>query len=72
MIKSYRENVPYALRSLNLPNTVLYLDACHGGWFGWTDNQKPGAEELINVWKNAGEPLQFRGVAINVASYNSW
>lgn len=34
----YREGVAYALRSLNLPNVALYLDAGHGGWLGWNDN----------------------------------
>lgn len=72
LAKSYRENVPYALKEMNLPNVILYLDACNGGCFGWKENQKPGAQELINTWKNAGEPAQFRGVAINVAGYNAW
>jgi cellulose 1,4-beta-cellobiosidase len=34
----YREGVAYALKSLNLPNVVMYLDAGHGGWLGWNDN----------------------------------
>lgn len=30
----YREGVAYALKSLNLPNVVMYIDAGHGGWLG--------------------------------------
>ncbi|KAF2652533.1 glycoside hydrolase family 6 protein [Lophiostoma macrostomum CBS 122681] len=72
LVKSYRTNVPYALRALNLPNVIQYLDACHGGCFGWKKTQKPGAQELINTWTAAGKPSQFRGVAVNVAGYNAW
>ena len=34
----YREGVAYALKSLNLPNVAMYLDAGHGGWLGWNEN----------------------------------
>lgn len=30
----YRTGVAYALKSLNLPNVVMYIDAGHGGWLG--------------------------------------
>ena len=39
---------------------------------GWDDNLKPGAEELAKAYKNAGSPSQFRGIATNVAGWNSW
>jgi cellulose 1,4-beta-cellobiosidase len=68
----YREGVAYALKTLNLPNVVQYIDAGHGGWLGWNDNLKPGAEELAKVYKNAGSPSQFRGFATNVAGWNQW
>ncbi|KKY30972.1 putative exoglucanase 3 precursor [Diaporthe ampelina] len=68
----YREGVEYALSTLNLPNVVQYLDAGHGGWLGWNDNLQPGAEELASVYKAAGSPSQFRGIATNVAGWNSW
>ncbi|KAJ4302556.1 hypothetical protein N0V88_002706 [Collariella sp. IMI 366227] len=57
----YRAGMAYALEQLNLPNVVMYLDAGHGGWLGWNDNLKPGAEELAGAWKAAGEPEQVRG-----------
>lgn len=69
---SYEEGVAYALKSLNLPNVVMYVDAGHGGWLGWNDNLKPGAEELAKVYKNAGSPKQVRGIATNIAGWNSW
>ncbi|KAK4466529.1 exoglucanase 3 precursor [Cladorrhinum samala] len=68
----YREGVAYALKSLNLPNVVMYIDAGHGGWLGWDANLKPGAEELAKAYKAAGSPKQFRGFATNVAGWNSW
>lgn len=39
---------------------------------GWNDNLEPGAEELAAVYKSAGNPSQFRGIATNVAGWNSW
>ncbi|KAI1087358.1 glycoside hydrolase family 6 protein [Rostrohypoxylon terebratum] len=68
----YEEGVAYALKSLNLPNVVMYIDAGHGGWLGWDANLKPGAEELAKVYKNAGSPKQVRGYATNIAGWNSW
>lgn len=68
----WRQNVPLALKGLELPNVVTYMDAAHGGWLGWRDNQRAGAKEIVNAWESAGELKQFRGIAINVASYNSW
>ncbi|KAI0389833.1 1, 4-beta cellobiohydrolase [Xylariaceae sp. FL0594] len=69
---AYEEGVAYALKNLNLPNVVMYVDAGHGGWLGWNDNLKPGAEELAKVYKNAGSPKQVRGFATNIAGWNSW
>ena len=68
----YREGVAYALKNLNLPNVVMYIDAGHGGWLGWDDNLKPGAKELAQVYKDAGSPKQVRGIATNVAGWNAW
>ncbi|KAF2750305.1 glycoside hydrolase family 6 protein [Sporormia fimetaria CBS 119925] len=68
----YREGVAYALKSLALPNIVMYIDAGHGGWLGWNDNLKPGAKELATVYKNAGSPKQVRGISTNVAGWNAF
>ena len=68
----YRDGVAYAIRQLNLPNVVMYLDAGHGGWLGWNDNLKPGAQELARAYKAGGSPSQFRGIATNVAGWNAW
>ncbi|KAH6648452.1 glycoside hydrolase family 6 protein [Truncatella angustata] len=68
----YREGVAYALKSLNLPNVVQYLDAGHGGWLGWDANLTPGAKELASAYTSAGSPSQFRGISTNVAGWNSW
>jgi cellulose 1,4-beta-cellobiosidase len=68
----YRDGVAYALKNLNLPNVVMYIDAGHGGWLGWNDNLKPGAQELAKAYKAGGSPSQFRGWSTNVAGWNSW
>ncbi|KAF1915702.1 1, 4-beta cellobiohydrolase [Ampelomyces quisqualis] len=68
----YRDGVAYALKSLNLPNIAMYIDAGHGGWLGWNDNLKPGAKGLADVYKAAGSPKQVRGIATNVAGWNSY
>jgi cellulose 1,4-beta-cellobiosidase len=68
----YRDGVAYALKTLNLPNVVMYIDAGHGGWLGWNDNLKPGAAELAKAYKAAGSPSQLRGFATNVAGWNQW
>ncbi|GKT51385.1 1,4-beta-D-glucan cellobiohydrolase CEL6C [Colletotrichum spaethianum] len=69
---SYRDGVAYALKNLNLPNVVMFIDAGHGGWLGWNDNVTPGAQELAKAYKAAGSPSQVRGIATNVAGWNSW
>ncbi|KAK5661641.1 hypothetical protein OQA88_9741 [Cercophora sp. LCS_1] len=68
----YRDGVAYALKTLNLPNVVQYIDAGHGGWLGWDANLKPGAQELAKAYTAAGKPKQFRGIATNVAGWNAW
>lgn len=68
----YRDGVAYALKNLNLPNVVMYIDAGHGGWLGWNDNLEPGAKELADAYKAAGSPSQVRGIATNVAGWNAW
>ncbi|KAF2790181.1 glycoside hydrolase family 6 protein [Melanomma pulvis-pyrius CBS 109.77] len=68
----YKDGVAYALKSLNLPNIAMYIDAGHGGWLGWNDNLKPGAKGLADVYKAAGSPKQVRGVATNVAGWNAY
>lgn len=68
----YEEGVAYALKQLNLPNVIMYIDAGHGGWLGWNDNVKPGAEGIAKVYKAAGSPKQVRGVASNVAGWNAF
>ncbi|OHE94688.1 glycosylhydrolase family 6-1 [Colletotrichum orchidophilum] len=61
----YRDGVAYAIKTLNLPNVVMYLDAGHGGWLG------PGSEELAKAYKAGGSPSQLRGIATNIAGWNS-
>jgi len=68
----YKDGVAYALKSLNLPNVAMYIDAGHGGWLGWDANLKPGADGITAVWKTAGSPKQVFGIATNVAGWNAF
>ncbi|KAF2735859.1 cellulase, partial [Polyplosphaeria fusca] len=74
--RSYRQNVPLALKKLDLPNVVTYLDAAHGGIFGWRywgiDYPNSASDEMLRTWTAAGTLTQFRGLAVNVGSYNAW
>ena len=54
----YRDGVAYAMKQLNLPNVIMYIDAGHGGWLGWDANLKPGAQGLAKAYTNAGKPKQ--------------
>lgn len=68
----YESGVAYALKSLNLPNVAMYIDAGHGGWLGWDANLKPGAAEITKVYKAAGSPKQVFGFSTNVAGWNAF
>lgn len=37
----YRTGVAYALKNLNLPNVVMYIDGGHAGWLGCAFNRPP-------------------------------
>ncbi|KAF3217731.1 hypothetical protein TWF106_000242 [Orbilia oligospora] len=69
---AYEECISYAVQKLNLPNIAMYLDAGHAGWLGWPDNLAKSGPYYANIYKNAGSPASFRGLATNVANYNAW
>jgi len=62
----YSQGVSYALQQFStLPNVVMYLDAAHGGWLGWSDNLS-GFQKLVskNKWTS-----YLRGFSTNVSNY---
>ncbi|KAF3923643.1 Exoglucanase-6A [Orbilia brochopaga] len=69
---AYEDCVKYAIQHLNLPNIAMYADAGHAGWLGWPDNLRQAGPYFANLYKNAGSPASFRGLATNVANYNAW
>ncbi|KAF2436104.1 cellobiohydrolase-like protein II precursor [Tothia fuscella] len=69
---NYRSLTVMALKELNLPNVRMYLDAGHGGWLGWDANLGKAAKLFADIYKQAGSPKSVRGLATNVANYNSW
>lgn len=60
------------MKTLNLKNVIMYLDAGHAGWLGWTANITPAAQLFATLFKDAGSPAAVRGLATNVANYNAW
>ncbi|KAH8652054.1 1, 4-beta cellobiohydrolase [Xylariales sp. PMI_506] len=69
---AYLTCINYALKSLNLPNVAMYIDAGHAGWLGWAANLPPAAQLFAQVYLNASSPAALRGLATNVANYNAW
>ncbi|KAI1445064.1 1, 4-beta cellobiohydrolase [Annulohypoxylon stygium] len=69
---AYMECTQYAIKSLNLPNVAMYLDAGHAGWLGWPANLAPAAKLYAQLYKDTGSPAALRGLATNVANYNAW
>lgn len=69
---AYLECTLYAVKQLNLPNVAMYLDGGHAGWLGWPANLQPAADLFGKLYNDAGKPSQLRGMATNVANYNSW
>ncbi|KAJ4301506.1 hypothetical protein N0V90_003599 [Kalmusia sp. IMI 367209] len=69
---AYKTLTKYAIKTLNLKNVVMYLDAGHAGWLGWTANITPAAQLFAQLYKDAGSPAAVRGLATNVANYNAW
>ncbi|KAL5118535.1 hypothetical protein ACEQ8H_003550 [Pleosporales sp. CAS-2024a] len=69
---AYKTLTEYAIKTLNLKNVVMYMDAGHGGWLGWTANIEPAAELFASLYKAAGSPAAVRGLVTNVANYNAW
>jgi cellulose 1,4-beta-cellobiosidase len=65
----YKNGIVYAIKSFNLPNVSVYLDAAHAGWLGWDDNRAKIAKVFKTVLNEAGGPQMIRGFAINTSNY---
>ena len=65
--QAYTEGVAYAVSTIaeKAPNAVMYLDAAHGGWLGWSDNMTA----FVQVVKQYVPYEKLRGFATNVANY---
>lgn len=49
----------------------MYLDAGHAGWLGWPANLTPAGQLFAQLYRDAGSPAFVRGLATNVANYNT-
>jgi cellulose 1,4-beta-cellobiosidase len=72
LVRSYRENIRYALKALNLPNVVMYLDVGHAYSLDWVQHGNAAADAVVSVYNASGRPAQLRGFATNVANFNAW
>ncbi|KAK7552457.1 glycosyl hydrolases family 6 protein [Phyllosticta citricarpa] len=71
-LEAHKESVSYALRTFDFPNVYTYVDGGNSGWWGFTMNMGPAAKLVGEVWRRAGRPRSFRGLATNTANYNAW
>jgi cellulose 1,4-beta-cellobiosidase len=69
---AYKTLTTYAIKTLNMKNVIMYLDAGHAGWLGWPANIGPAADLFGSLYKGAGSPASVRGLVTNVANYNAW
>jgi hypothetical protein len=69
---AYKTLTTYAIKTLNMKNVIMYLDAGHAGWLGWPANIGPAADLFGALYKGAGSPASVRGLVTNVANYNAW
>ncbi|CCC13409.1 hypothetical protein SMACR_06907 [Sordaria macrospora] len=78
-VPTYREGIAFAIKSLQLDNVALYIDAAHGGWLGWADNLPLAAKEFATVVSLANannapgsKNATIRGFSTNVSNYNPY
>ncbi|TGJ87842.1 hypothetical protein E0Z10_g917 [Xylaria hypoxylon] len=72
LARSYRTNIPVALKKLNLPNAIMYLDVGHSNSLDWAWHRNGTADAIADIYKIAGKPAQLRGFATNVGNWNAW
>jgi len=72
----YPAGISYAIAKLSvISNTYLYLDAAHGGWLGWPNNQAliiPIFQNVMSLAKGLNSAATFRGFASSVANYSPY
>jgi cellulose 1,4-beta-cellobiosidase len=66
----YRRSIATAIKTLQIPNVSIYLDAAHAGWLGWDGNREKIAKIFKSVLDDAGGPGMIRGFATNVSNYD--
>ncbi|KZS93371.1 cellulase [Sistotremastrum niveocremeum HHB9708] len=69
---AYKTCIVYAIQRLSTVGVAMYLDAGHAGWLGWPANLQPAATLFGQIYQSAGSPNTVRGLATNVANYNSY
>jgi cellulose 1,4-beta-cellobiosidase len=64
-------NVPRALKALDLPNVIMYLDGAHGGIFGWTGRTWQGTTSVVPEWFHGDEGSPIRGATEFTATWQA-
>ncbi|KAJ3125923.1 hypothetical protein HK098_008116 [Nowakowskiella sp. JEL0407] len=72
----YPAGVAYAIAKLSaIPDTTIYLDAGHGGWLGWPDNQQkivPIFQNALKLAQQISSTAKIRGFASATANYSPY
>ncbi|RWA12840.1 hypothetical protein EKO27_g2244 [Xylaria grammica] len=71
LARSYSVNIPVALKGLNLPNAILYLDAGHSNSLDWSRLRNSTADAIAEIYEVAERPAQLRGFATNAGDWNA-
>lgn len=58
---SWHRNVPLALKTLDQPNVITYLDGANGGVFGWTGRPWQGSISTPPSWFHQDEGTAIQG-----------
>jgi len=68
---AYMEGIKYAVQKFSETDAVMYLDAGHGGWLGWANDNDDQTGRFANLIRDMGIAGKLRGFATNVANYQA-
>ena len=64
---AYKTGVEYAIAQLStLSNVAIYIDAAHGGWLGWPNNQAAFGTVMVEVLDAALKIVQIENEYISI------
>lgn len=66
---AYMEGIKYAVDKFAETDAVMYLDAGHGGWLGWANDNDDQTGKFASLIGSMNIASKIRGFATNVANY---